>query len=536
MAGNNVTLTFAGDTRRLSKSFDDVGAGARKAEGEVNRAGKGIQSSFDSTWSKGAAGAAAGGALIGAVLMDQLGTAIERSKTDALLAAQLGAGTEIAAVAGEAAGDLYARGVVSSVEDANAAVKAAVQNALVLPDATSADIEEVAAKVAYLAMTMEEDAGRVSAAVSQMIRTGMVDSAEEGFDVLQRALELGLNRSNDLLDSFVEYGTQFRNLGIDGPAALGLVNQGLQAGARDADVVIDTLKEFSIEAVQGGEKVAKGYERLGIDADVMFKRFGKGGETAAAAFDETLDALRAVEDPIERNSIAIDLFGTKAEDMGQALYALDLSTATEGLDGLAGAADRAGESLEDSSGAQLERFKRRMEEGLLQAAELWTGFANFMFDVYNNAWAKSTRVTANGVDFIKRVPGAIARAFSGLGASISQPFDAGFNAIRNTWNALLGGKGFTLPSWLPNGWGGRGFTLPYFHTGGVVSGAFGEETMAVLRAGERVTGGSNQSAAGAPTVIIRGDGSRLARLLLELMREAISDAGGDPVRVLAVPR
>jgi hypothetical protein len=67
------------------------------------------------------------------------------------------------------------------------------------------------------------------------------------------------------------------------------------------------------------------------------------------------------------------------------------------------------------------------------------------------------------------------------------------------------------------------------HTGGIVPGAPGQESLAILQAGERVTPSSR---AGGRTVIeLRGQDD-MARLLVELLRKAIRGRGGDVQFVL----
>lgn len=130
--------------------------------------------------------------------------------------------------------------------------------------------------------------------------------------------------------------------------------------------------------------------------------------------------------------------------------------------------------------------------------------------------------------FFKSVPGAITGYFKGIGSTISAPFSAAFSGIKSAWNNTVGGKGFEVPGWIP-GLGGKDFRIPYFHTGGIVSGAMGSETLAVLKAGERVTGGRN---GGGGTIVISSGGSRLDDLLVEVLRKAIKNAGGDVQVVL----
>ncbi|CAM5380934.1 phage tail tape measure protein [Streptomyces californicus] len=75
-----------------------------------------------------------------------------------------------------------------------------------------------------------------------MVKTGMARDAEEAMDILVKAEQKGLNASEDLLDTFDEYSTQFRKVGIDGPMAMGLVLKSLRhaagdpAGARNTDI------------------------------------------------------------------------------------------------------------------------------------------------------------------------------------------------------------------------------------------------------------------------------------------------------------
>lgn len=332
----------------------EVAKGTREVEGTLKKSWKGIT-----------VAAAAGGAAIGAALMAGIDQVIEQSSVTSKLAAQLGGDTATAKSAGEAAGDIYAKGVVDSLDTAAVAVKSALQNALVPPDASSTAIADVGSKIANLSTIMEEDAGKVSSAVSQMIRTGLVDSAEEGFDVLQKGVEMGVNKSEDLLDTFNEYGTQFRKIGVDGPEALGLMSQALKAGARDSDTVADALKEFSIRAVDGSKTSMDAYARLGLSGEAMGDQIAKGGQSAQDGLQTVLDKLRAIKDPVERGQVAVGLFGTKAEDLGDALYALNPKTATDGLKDLSGAAQKAGDTLEQSAGAKLESFKRKAKGALV---------------------------------------------------------------------------------------------------------------------------------------------------------------------------
>lgn len=292
---------------------------------------------------KGAAAAA--GVAIGAVLMAGVAAAIEKSKLDNKLAAQLGASPAQAAQLGKLSGQVYAAGFGEDLPQVTAAIKDAAQNGLIdIKDASSAASQAATKNLLTVSSVLEEDTARTSSAISQMLRTGLAGSAEEAMDLLVAASQKGVNKSQDLLDTVNEYGTQFRKLGLEGPAALGLLSQAIQAGARDSDTAADALKEFSIRAVDGSKTSSAAFEMLGLDAEEMTAQIARGGSDAEAGLYLVLDALRSMEDPVKQGQAAVGLFGTKAEDLGKALFAMNPETAAQQMGDLSGATGRAAQT------------------------------------------------------------------------------------------------------------------------------------------------------------------------------------------------
>lgn len=304
------------------------------------------------------AGLAAAVAGVGKILADT----IEKEAQAANLTARLGLGPEDTAKMGKLAGSVYAENYGTGLDQVSDAIVKITQD---IGEGSEQWTQQTTKDVLLVANTFEQDLGRTTAAVGTLIRTGLVKDATEGLDLITKGIQVGADKAEDLLDTFTEYSVQFANMGLDGKAALGLIDQGLEAGARNADLVADTIKEFSIEAVAGADRVRKGYKSLGLDADAMFKAIGKGGPDAAKALDVTLDKLRAVEDPVKRNAIAIELFGTKAEDMGQALYALDPSSAVAALGQVEGATKKVNDVISDTASNRIETLKRSIQTGLV---------------------------------------------------------------------------------------------------------------------------------------------------------------------------
>lgn len=346
----------------LTREFGAAGRdGASVLGDELAGGADGAASKFGGLFKAGMVGV---GLAAGAVLAKGISDAISAEQSTDKLAAQLGLSPEEATRLGGVAGDLYAQAYGDSLGQVNEALKGAIQSGLVDENATNAELESVTAKALDLAAAFDQDVNGATAAAGQLIRTGMAKDADEAFDIITRGFQEGVDKSGDFLDTINEYGTQFRKVGLDGAAMTGLLTQGLQAGARDADIVADSIKEFSIRAVDGSALTAESFGRLGLSGEEMAAKIAAGGPEAAAALDQTLDKLRAVEDPAERAQIAVGLFGTQAEDLGDALFALDPSEATKGLGDMAGAAEEMGATLNDNAATKIEAFKRGAMQGL----------------------------------------------------------------------------------------------------------------------------------------------------------------------------
>jgi TP901 family phage tail tape measure protein len=147
--------------------------------------------------------------------------------------------------------------------------------------------------------------------------------------------------------------------------AVGLLTQGLKGGAFNADKVADSLKELTIRVKDLGDKNAgEALKKIGLGHEDMARKFAEGGPAAREGLQQILNGLRGVEDPAARAQLAVALFGTQAEDMAGALASLDLSTAAQqlgGIEGAAGAADRALATMSDNTSTKIESAKRNIE-------------------------------------------------------------------------------------------------------------------------------------------------------------------------------
>ncbi|MFE3762266.1 phage tail tape measure protein [Streptomyces sp. NPDC059104] len=329
---------------------------------------------MDKVSEKFTASAAAIGAGVAAALGTGIAASLDTGAANAKLAAQLGIGSEEAAQLSQVSAHVYANAWGESTAEVNEAIKGVYQQIGDTSD-LQGGLEGVTTKVMALSQTFDQDLGGVTKAVGQMIKTGLAKDATEALDILTRGFQSGADKADDLLDTMNEYGVQFKKFGLDGQTATGLLTQGLRAGARDADLVADAIKEFSIRAIDGSKGASDAYKALGLDAGDMMKRIGKGGDSAEQALGLVLDKLRGIKDPVAQSAAAVGLFGTQAEDLGTALYALDPSKAVDALGNVTGAADDMAKTIGDTPAAALERFKRETMVKLTEVGGVMVNFA-----------------------------------------------------------------------------------------------------------------------------------------------------------------
>lgn len=324
---------------------------------------KGAASRVGDIFKAGLAGAGLAGA---ALLTAGISSGLDAEAAKDKLVAQLGGG-EWAQESAEVASRLYGQAFGASMADTADAVKQVLQSGVMAgaEDMSTGALEEMTARALTFSDVLDQDLNMSLQAVDRMLATGLAGSAEEAFDILTQGVQMGVDANGDLVESFQEYSTMFRDIGLSGDQAMGLLSQGLTAGARDADTVADALKEFAIRAQDGSTASAEGFKALGIDAETAMTSVAAGGDSARLALQYTLEELQGMEDPVARNAAAVALFGTKAEDLGDALFSLDLEGAEAAMDGYSGTTDALG-SAYDNAQTRIKAFKRQALQRLTE--------------------------------------------------------------------------------------------------------------------------------------------------------------------------
>ncbi|WP_104084250.1 phage tail tape measure protein [Cryobacterium sp. Y11] len=353
-------IVVEADTSQAEGALDGVSGDAGKAGDEAgDEFGRNIIAALVSIPIAGAVvgiGVAAGKALVGA-FNDGLAQESSYDRLQALT----GISEADALRLGRAAGEAYANVFGESIEANMDTTRLALQFDLIDEDASTKSAQKVVEGLSGISHVLGEEVRPIAAAVTTLLSSGIAKSAQNAFDLLATGAREGVNRGEDLIDTFTEYPAVFARLGLSGEEALGLINQGLDAGARNSDIAADALKEFQIRATDASKASTIAFESLGFNAEEMTAKISRGGADARDGLDEVLIKLRETEDPVLRNAAAVGLFGTKAEDMGAALFALDLSTAVDQLNGVTGAAQAMFDTLADNDATKLEQASRNIE-------------------------------------------------------------------------------------------------------------------------------------------------------------------------------
>lgn len=360
LEGARATMEVDADTAPAEAAFEEAEAAAGDSGAD---SGEAFSSSVIAALASiPIAGAVLGiGAAAGKLLIDEFQDALQIEVRQDRLQALTGIDEAEAQRFGRAAGEAYANTFGESIEANMDTARLALQFNLIDADATTRDSQRVIQGLAGIAGVLGEDVRPVAAAVTTMLQAGIVKSADEAFDLIATGAREGVDRNEDLLDTLTEYPALFSRLGLSGEEALGLVSQGMRAGARNSDLAADALKEFQIRATDASEASAEGFAAIGLNAEEMTAKIAAGGAGAREGLAQVLTGLREMEDPVARNAAAVALFGTQAEDLGDALYAMDLSTAVDQLNGVTGSAQKMFDTLADNDATKMEQAKRNIE-------------------------------------------------------------------------------------------------------------------------------------------------------------------------------
>ena len=355
--GGGDGATAAGNIGNLLKSsFTDAASSAVPLVGQMGELTAGLSGASLAAVGAGAAVVGVGALAVGAA--NNVNSAMNS------FIAMTGKGTEESERYQEVMENIYAGNYGENFEDIGQAMGTVVQQ---LGDMDDVDLQNVTESAFALRDTFGYDIPESTRAAKAMM-DNFGTSGEEAMNLIATGAQNGLDYSGELLDSISEYSVQFGKMGLDAEDMFSIFEKGAESGAFNLDKVGDAVKEMSIRVVDGSDTTREGFELLGLDADEMAEKFAAGGETAKEAFDETLEALASMEDPIEQNTAGVDLMGTMWEDLGpEAVSAL--ADIEESAYATGDEMERLKDIKYDDLGSQFEELKRNAELLLVPLGE-----------------------------------------------------------------------------------------------------------------------------------------------------------------------
>ncbi|MEO6089278.1 MAG: phage tail tape measure protein [Umezawaea sp.] len=343
-----IKVTILGDIKDL---VDKLGQGENGIGAFASKVGGAATDVAASAAKFAAAGLAAGG--IGGAILESL----DRAQINAKLGAQLGATVDEAKRYGDAAGALYAKGYGDSFGQVSESIGAVVST--LGKFGSQGELEAVTKQALDVANAFNVDINRAVGSVGILLKTGLAKNAGEAFDLMTKGLQ-GVPAAvrDDLLEASDEYSVFFQGLGFSGAEAFGVLGAAAKGGKIQLDKAGDAIKEFRVRSVDMSKTSVDAYTAIGLNAEDMAKKILGGGEGAKAAFQQILDGILSIDDPVKKEAAAVGLFGTQFEDLGNLDALAALRPMTNALTGVAGATDALGKSLHDNASANLDVFTR----------------------------------------------------------------------------------------------------------------------------------------------------------------------------------
>ena len=298
--------------KKASQAIEDLGTKSEGSSGKMSVFKGAVMAEGLSQVS--AKAAEAGGAIIE--------TAMEFGNAHSSMQNSMGLTAKDADLATGIVKDLFAHGMVTSVGEAEDAVKDVVNSFGTLTNSSDWGTlsNNLVAISQHGGVDMRDAANASSQAMKAMGLTGI-----EATDLIAQGLQDGLNKNDDFLDTVNEYAPTFQDAGISAGGMLAILNEGMAAGAFNTDKVADAVKEFQLRLTSG--QLDEPMQKFGKATQDVFSQFKQGKATSAEVMSAVGQDLATM--PADKAKAAVQGLGTQFEDLGQNASSALLSVATQ---------------------------------------------------------------------------------------------------------------------------------------------------------------------------------------------------------------
>lgn len=294
-------------------------------------------------------------------------SAMEFGDSQANLQANLGLTADEAEKLNDVVDQVFRNGVVGSVDEATEAVIITKQT---FEDLNNVDLEKITNKVTTIAKRTGTDVKENLRGAEQLMN-GFGLTGEEALDLIASGYQNGLNRSDDFMDTLVEYAPLFEQAGYSADEMLQIMKNGLENGARNTDLVADAVKELQIR--MGDGSFEESLENFSDDTADAFEKWKDGEATVADVATSVQKDLEKMA-PVEQQE-ALSNISTQFEDLGINASA-NLFKIGDEFDNVNGKAD---EMSQKTPGEEWESALRELEQTLIPIGQnLADSFAPFL--------------------------------------------------------------------------------------------------------------------------------------------------------------
>lgn len=274
-------------------------------------------------------------------------------------------------------------------------LQSATESAFLLSDAFEFDVQE-----------------STKSAKSMMSNFGI--SAEEAYNLIAVGAQNGADSSGELLDTLNEYSADAVEAGLTAEQFASTLIAGADSGVYSIDKIGDAIREMNTTVKDG--TAAEALQALGLNADDMAARFAAGGDTAQKAFEEVVTALNNTTDPLARNNAAVGLMGSIYEDTGDGIITA-LAAVSDTSVTAADALGKINEVKYDDVGSAIEGLKRTFGKATIDVrSTLSSGLADAiggLVNTINSADGDVGKIFDGIVDAAKTALGSVSPVLAG---------------------------------------------------------------------------------------------------------------------------
>jgi hypothetical protein len=336
----------------LIVNVDAETSDAEKGLGKIGDVAKGL-----------GVGLLAVGAAVGGVFVASLKVLTDAGNAMSKFQQQTGVTDAVTTQFGENIKNVYKQGLGESIGEVGEAMAIVKQQSNLLGVSAPKDIEGITKSAMVLKDAFEFDVNESVYAAGNMVKAFGITS-EEAYDLIAKGAQLGLNKSDDLIDTLKEYSPNFKMIGFSATDMFQILKDGSEAGAFTIDVAANAIKELGIRTSTVSTTTSDAFTALGFNATKMYQNFAAGGETSKKSFYDIMTALNNIKDPILQNTVGVALFGTGFEDMG-AKAILNLGKTGTAFNDVKGTIDTMNNIRLNSLTQELDNFKRSVEMDIL---------------------------------------------------------------------------------------------------------------------------------------------------------------------------